>query len=162
MIEQLFSLLSAIAALMGALLCLTAAAGLLRFPDLLARMHPASKPASFGMFLFGVSVLLQLMSWRALFAMIVMVFLQMMTVPLGSHLVARTAYRAGLSDPGTLVVDELVEAQGSARRARRRGASQGGSTAAPAAEDGNGPGARTEGADTDVAPASESEPPATT
>lgn len=131
MTEALLNAASAFAALLGSLLCLTSALGLARFPDIISRMHPASKPQSLGMLLFGIAVLVQLRTWHAVLAMVLMVTLQMMTVTLGSHIVARSAYRTGLADESTLVVDELARDEGAGPRRRRREREAPGSTVAP-------------------------------
>ena len=53
------------AVLLGAFLCFAAAVGLVRFPDVLSRMHAATKPQTLGLILFAVGVELSLRSWAA-------------------------------------------------------------------------------------------------
>lgn len=94
--------------LLGALLAVVAGLGLQRFPDVFARMHAATKPATLGMALLlgGAALLVPDAGSRAKLALVVA--LQFVTVAVGSHLVGRAAYRAGTEmDPGT-AVDELA------------------------------------------------------
>lgn len=120
MIFAVLDLVAALIALFGALLCLTAAVGLVRFPDLVSRLHPAAKPQSLGILLLMVGLALHIRTVSAALFLALVAVLQMMTVTLASHVVARTGYRSGLVDPEVLVVDELAEAIGDRRRARRR------------------------------------------
>ncbi len=95
--------------LVGALLAVIAGLGLQRFPDVFARMHAATKPATLGMaaILGGAALLLPDPGSRAKLALVVV--LQFFTVAVGSHLVGRAAYRAGTElDPAT-AVDELAD-----------------------------------------------------
>ncbi|WP_194793189.1 monovalent cation/H(+) antiporter subunit G [Raineyella fluvialis] len=116
MIGAVLDLLAALLCLVGALLCLTAAVGLVRFPDLVSRMHPAAKPQSLGIVVLLLGVVLHVRTWSAFFLLLLVTVLQMMTVTLASHVVARTGYRARLIDPRSLVADELALAV--AERAR--------------------------------------------
>ncbi len=121
MTGAVLDLVAALLCLLGALLCLTAAVGLVRFPDLISRMHPAAKPQSLGLLVLMVGVVLHLRTWSAFFLLALVTVLQMMTVTLASHVVARTGYRARLVDPRTLVADELAEAVAERARADREG-----------------------------------------
>lgn len=95
--------------LVGALLCLVAAIGLLRFRDVLARLHPATKPQTLGVILICVAVALASGSWAVTAFLFPVVLIQMATAPLSAHMVGRQAYRNGAVDERTLYVDELAE-----------------------------------------------------
>lgn len=96
--------------LVGALLAVTAGLGLQRFPDVFARMHAATKPATLGMALIMVGAAMLVPDHGSRAKLLLVVALQFVTAPVGSHLVGRAAYRAGTElDPGT-VVDELAGA----------------------------------------------------
>lgn len=81
----------------GALLCLAAAAGLLRFPDLLTRMHAAAKPQVLGVLLVLAGVGLRTRSGLDIGMLVLIGLFQMLTVPVGAHMVGRAAYRVGIS-----------------------------------------------------------------
>lgn len=95
--------------LTGALLALIAAIGVLRMPDLLSRMHAATKPQVLGTVLvvLGVGLRLRDPSTMALLALVVV--LQMTTSVVSSHLIGRASFRAGQVRHDLLVVDELSE-----------------------------------------------------
>lgn len=121
MTYAVMDLMAAVLCLLGSLLCLTAAVGLVRFPDLVSRLHPAAKPQSLGILLLMVGLALHIRTIPAALFLALVTILQMMTVTLSSHVVARTGYRSGLVDPATLVADELADAIDQRRRAGRPG-----------------------------------------
>ncbi|WP_424936764.1 MULTISPECIES: monovalent cation/H(+) antiporter subunit G [Bacteria] len=99
--------------LLGALLCLTAAIGLLRFRDVPTRLHAATKPQVLGLLVICLAIAL---SQRSVIgtvlgvALVIPVLLmQFATAPLSAHMVGRQAYRNGTIDRRSLVVDELAE-----------------------------------------------------
>lgn len=105
--------IAAVLLLAGAALCLVAGVGLVRFPDVFARMHAATKPATLGLLLIAVAALLRVDDYGSTIQLVLVVVVQFLTAPVGAHMVGRAAYAAGGQiDPAT-VVDEL----GPARRA---------------------------------------------
>lgn len=91
----------------GAFLSLTAAIGLLRFPDLLSRMHAGTKPQVLGVLLTLIGLALRLRFGQDVPVLILVGLLQMLTLPVAAHMVARAAYRAGQAAACDLVVDEV-------------------------------------------------------
>lgn len=80
--------------LLGALFVLLAVIGVLRLPDILTRMHAASKAGVVGGGLILLAVAILSFEFAvALRAMIGVGFL-LLTTPLAAHLLARGAYRA--------------------------------------------------------------------
>lgn len=91
----------------GGFFCFTAAAAQVRFPDVLGRMHAATKPQVLGLLLSLGGVFLAKPSWEAFFFLTLVVGLQLATAPISSHMVARTAYRSTEWDSDSAVRDEL-------------------------------------------------------
>jgi multicomponent Na+:H+ antiporter subunit G len=99
--------------LFGLFFLLTGTLGLLRLRDVYSRMHATSKSTTFGM---GGVLLAALLYLRflglssGLKELLILGFL-FLTAPVGAHMIARAAYRAGvrLWDGG--VVDEFKEWQ---------------------------------------------------
>jgi multicomponent Na+:H+ antiporter subunit G len=91
----------------GSLMSLTAAIGLVRFPDVLTRMHAATKPQTVGLLLIlsGIAVHFHTLTVVAMVALVAV--FQLVTAPVAAHMVARNAYRSGMHDPRQLSVDEL-------------------------------------------------------
>ncbi|NSC21124.1 monovalent cation/H(+) antiporter subunit G [Streptomyces albus subsp. chlorinus] len=96
--------------LAGAVLCLLAGIGLLRLPDVLTRMHAATKPQSFGLLLVLIGSGLRLRSAVDLGILLLVGLFQLVTSPVAAHMVGRAAYRTGRVDRDDLVLDELGEA----------------------------------------------------
>lgn len=99
--------LTAICLIGGALMNLAAAIGLLRFPDLMSRMHAATKPQVLGLFLMLAALGLQFRSWVLLPILVVAWLFQLLTVPVSAHMVGRAGYRTKHRHPEMLSVDEL-------------------------------------------------------
>lgn len=98
--------------LIGALLCLTAAIGLLRFRDVPTRLHAATKPQVLGFILICLAIALALESWAVAAFLVPVVLVQLATAPLSAHIVGRQAYRNGTIDHQSLSMDELAESKG--------------------------------------------------
>lgn len=100
--------LSAVLVLAGAVLAVLAGLGLVRFDDVLARMHAATKPATLGLLLLAVGVGLQL-PWRYAGLLALVVVFQLISAPVAAHLVGRAAYRTGAHRADLLGTDALAE-----------------------------------------------------
>lgn len=93
--------------LAGALFCLAAAVGILRFPDVLTRLHAATKPQVFGLLLILTGVALTLRTWHVFILATLVIGLQILTSPVAGHMLARTAYRTDQWDDEHATIDEL-------------------------------------------------------
>ncbi|MBC2934657.1 monovalent cation/H(+) antiporter subunit G [Nocardioides sp. zg-1228] len=100
---------AAVCILLGALLALVAAIGVLRLPDLLSRMHAATKPQVLGTMLVMTGVALRLREPSVVGVLALIVLLQMATSVVTSHMVGRASFRAGQVRHDLLVVDELTD-----------------------------------------------------
>jgi multicomponent Na+:H+ antiporter subunit G len=99
--------LSAVFMIVGAVMSLGAAVGLLRFPDLLSRMHAATKPQVLGLFLLLASIGLQMRTWWVWPVLLVAWIFQLLTVPVSAHMVGRAGYRTKHLHRELLTSDEL-------------------------------------------------------
>ncbi|MDQ0646405.1 multicomponent Na+:H+ antiporter subunit G [Microbacterium natoriense] len=101
--------------LVGALLCLFAAIGLLRFRDVPSRLHAATKPQVLGLLLICLAIALSQRSIGGILLGLVLVapivLMQFATAPLSAHMVGRQAYRNGSIEQRNLVVDELADSK---------------------------------------------------
>lgn len=101
--------------LLGALLCLSAAVGLLHFRDVPSRLHAATKPQVLGLVLICGAIALSQRSVGGILIGLVLVvpivLMQFATAPLSAHMVGRQAYRNGTTDERSLIVDELAESK---------------------------------------------------
>ncbi len=93
-VEQVLDIAGLVAIAFGALVCLTTALGMLRFPDLLTRMHAATKPQVLGVLLVLLGVALRLRTDLGLVALVAL--FQLLTIPVGAFMVARAARHTDL------------------------------------------------------------------
>ncbi|WP_188127326.1 monovalent cation/H(+) antiporter subunit G [Actinoplanes lobatus] len=107
----------------GALLSLAAGVGLLRFPDLLSRMHAATKPQVLGLLLILTGTAIRLGTLVDITTLVLVGVFQLITAPVAAHMVGRAAYRAGLVRRELLLTDELAATvrRGRPGRGSRRG-----------------------------------------
>jgi len=119
---------SAVFMVVGALLSLGAAVGLLRFPDLLSRMHAATKPQVLGLFLLLAAIGLQMRTWWVCPVLGVAWIFQLLTVPVSAHMVGRAGYRTKHLHRELLTSDELeaVVQKAAAETALKDGPGDGG------------------------------------
>ena len=89
----LLDLLAGVLVLAGAVLALTAAIGVVRFPDTLARMHSATKPQVLGLLLVLVGALIRLRGSHDAGMVIVSILFTLITAPVVAHRVGRLAYQ---------------------------------------------------------------------
>lgn len=102
-------LIGSVLFLLGCVLTLVAAIGALRFPDLLARMHAATKPQVLGLVLTMSGLALTLGNAQVTWKLSLVVLFQFITAPVSAHIVGRAGYRTGKVRADLLVVDELTE-----------------------------------------------------
>lgn len=107
--SQLVDLVGAIFILCGAIFTLIAAVGLVRFKDLFSRAHAGAKPQLLGLMLmcFGLMLFMRTWQWFALCTLVLT--LQMISAPIGSHLVGRAGYLMGLAQTDWFVVNDLED-----------------------------------------------------
>ena len=126
-LDSWIDLLSAVFMVVGAVMSLGAAIGLLRFPDLLSRMHAATKPQVLGLFLLLAAIGLQMRTWWVWPALVVAWIFQLLTVPVSAHMVGRAGYRTKHLHRELLTADELeaVVQKAAAKTAREDGSGDG-------------------------------------
>ncbi|MGY1635601.1 monovalent cation/H(+) antiporter subunit G [Geodermatophilus sp. SYSU D00742] len=95
--------------LAGAFLCLTAGLGLVRFPDVLTRMHAGTKPQVLGVLLIMVGGAIRLNGWSATWMLLLVAAFQLLTAPVSAHMISRVAYRRRHVRRDLLLVDELAD-----------------------------------------------------
>ena len=99
--------LAVVLLLLGSFLCLTAGLGLVRFPDVLTRMHAGTKPQVLGVLLIMVGAAIRLQGWSATWMLLLVAVFQMLTAPVSAHMISRVAYRRRHVRRDLLLVDEL-------------------------------------------------------
>ncbi|MFY1690875.1 monovalent cation/H(+) antiporter subunit G [Plantactinospora sp. WMMB782] len=93
----------------GGLLSLVAAIGLVRFPDVISRMHTATKPQVLGVLLILLALAVSLRDGAELATLVLIGGLQLATAPLAAQMIGRAAYRTGRFSRESLDADELAD-----------------------------------------------------
>ncbi|MFJ4210327.1 monovalent cation/H(+) antiporter subunit G [Paenarthrobacter sp. NPDC089675] len=106
-VDAVIDAVTAVFLVVGALMSLGAAIGLLRFPDLMSRMHAATKPQVLGLFLMLAAIGLQMRTWWVWPVLLVAWIFQLLTAPVAAHMVGRSAYRTKHGHRELLTTDEL-------------------------------------------------------
>ena len=96
---------------LGSLLALIAGIGLVRFPDVLTRMHAATKPQTLGVLLVLLGLALRVEDRSALTIIALAALFQLVTAPVSAHMLGRAALRAGHVDRRRLTHDDLADDQ---------------------------------------------------
>lgn len=108
-VAAIADLTAAVCLVIGALLALIAAIGILRFPDVLTRMHSATKPQVLGLLLILLGLGLRLRDPGSIGLLALVALFQLVTSPIASHMVGRASFRAGQVRHDLLVIDELTD-----------------------------------------------------
>lgn len=93
--------------LTGSVFILIAAIGMLRMPDLLIRMHSATKAGTLGVGLVLVGTALHFQKTSLSLEAAAAILFIYITAPIASHLIARAAYLSGIKLAPNTVIDEL-------------------------------------------------------
>lgn len=108
--DSWMDVVAAVLLVLGTSLSAVAGFGLLRFPDVLSRMHAATKPQVLGLLLALAGLAFALQSWVVVPVLLVAWLMQLITAPVSAHLVGRATYRSQHLDPKHIAVDDLAAA----------------------------------------------------
>jgi multicomponent Na+:H+ antiporter subunit G len=95
--------------LAGSLLALTAAIGVVRFPDTLSRMHAATKPQVLGLLLVLLGAAIRLRGHADVGMLILAGLFAVITAPVIANRVGQLAYREQSFRDDLLLKDEMAE-----------------------------------------------------
>jgi len=77
----------------GALFMVLAAVGVVRFGDIYSRLHAAAKGPALGVVLVGAGAAMSIRTVQATVVVILVIVLQLIGGPVGTHLLGRSVYR---------------------------------------------------------------------
>lgn len=100
-------IIAALFVLAGALMTLASAIGLLRFRDILSRMHPAAKPQVLGLVLILIGAAIRIVPNPALGMLVLAAIVAVCTAPVIANRVGNVAYRESVED-GTITHEAPV------------------------------------------------------
>lgn len=105
--EMFLDILVAVLLITGCLMSLIAGIGLLTFPDMLTRMHAATKPQVLGFLLIFTALAIHLRSWSVVPLLFLAWGTQLLTAPVSAHMIGRSGYRTKHAAKQSLYADEL-------------------------------------------------------
>jgi multicomponent Na+:H+ antiporter subunit G len=105
-------------ALLGAVLILLSAIGVVRFPDALSRMQALTKASTIGVALVAIGSAFVLPTANDVTSALAAALLQVLALPIATSLLARATYLARGIEHHLDAVDELAEADGVTTRER--------------------------------------------
>ncbi|MDH6243912.1 monovalent cation/H(+) antiporter subunit G [Mycobacterium sp. OTB74] len=106
---NVFDVTAGVLVLAGALLALTAAIGVVRFPDTLSRMHAATKPQTLGLLLVLIGAGLRLRGQADVGMLILTGLFTLITAPVVANRVGQLAYREHSYRDDLLIRNEMEE-----------------------------------------------------
>ncbi|WP_313554849.1 monovalent cation/H(+) antiporter subunit G [Miniimonas arenae] len=115
-LDTVLHVLAAVLFLAGSFLAMVAGLGIARFPDLLARMHAATKPQVLGLGMLLTGLALEIRTGVVIWTLVLVLLFQLITAPVSAHMVGRAGYRTGRVRDDLLVVDELTDDLAAVRR----------------------------------------------
>ncbi|RIV37433.1 monovalent cation/H(+) antiporter subunit G [Micromonospora radicis] len=107
-LDAVLDIVAAFCLISGALLSLAAGVALVRFPDLLTRMHAAAKPQVLGLLLVLVGAGLRLRTGVDVTTLVLVGIFQLATAPVAAHMVGRAGYPQDDIRGDLLLTDELA------------------------------------------------------
>lgn len=105
----MFDALTAFLLVAGALFAFVAALGVVRLPDLLVRMHAATKAGTLGAGLIFLAAAIHGADTGVTLRALAAICFLLLTAPVSAHLIGRAAYRTGVRLWARTGVDELEE-----------------------------------------------------
>lgn len=93
--------------LLSGFLSMAAGIGILRFPDVLTRLHAATKPQVLGLALVLFTIVLRVPTWGVLSTAVLIMTFQLLTQPMTAHMLGRAAYRSDHVRRDLLIEDDL-------------------------------------------------------
>ena len=99
--------ISGLCVFIGAIFIFIAAVGMIRMPDLLMRMHAATKAGTLGSSLILIGLMIRFDEADVVVESMLTIIFIFITVPIASHLLARAAYLRGLKLSKNTVIDEF-------------------------------------------------------
>jgi multicomponent Na+:H+ antiporter subunit G len=106
---NVLEVLTAVLVLGGSTLALTAAIGVVRFPDTLTRMHSATKPQVLGLLLVLAGAAIRLRGHADVGMLILTGLFTLITAPVVANRVGQLAYREQNIRTDLLTKDEMLE-----------------------------------------------------
>lgn len=94
----------------GGIFCLIAGIGVVRLGDIFIRMHASTKAGTLGVALIALAMMLLAETWLQVIEPLFVFLFMILTIPIGSHLIGRAAFRTGIPMQEGTAADPECEA----------------------------------------------------
>lgn len=111
---------SALFLIAGTAFMLIASIGVVRMPDVMMRMHAATKAGVLGTGMLAVALMIHFPEVGVWTRAIALILFAILTAPVAAHMIGRAAYHSGVPMWEATVVDELREHDASVRERVRQ------------------------------------------
>ena len=117
-VSEIDEIVSASLILIGGIICVISAIGIIRFPDVYTRSHAATKSTTLGVLLslFGTFIYIWLTESIISVRLILGIIFVFITAPVSGHLIIRAAYRSNVEMTEDTLEDELKPILGERRK----------------------------------------------
>jgi multicomponent Na+:H+ antiporter subunit G len=94
---MILEILASIFLVVGGFFCFVAGIGIVRLGDIFIRMHASTKAGTLGIALIAVAMMLLADSWLGVIEPLFVFLFMILTIPIGSHLIGRAAFRTRIA-----------------------------------------------------------------
>ncbi|MFD1169676.1 Na+/H+ antiporter subunit G [Oceanobacillus caeni] len=110
-VNGMIEFIAALLILVGSIMAVISAIGIIRFQDVYSRSHAATKSSTLAVSLTLSGVFIYLLVSESIFSvrMIMGIVFVLLTSPVAGHLIIRAAYRSGVEMTDATLEDELAE-----------------------------------------------------
>lgn len=98
----------AVLVLASAFLSMAAGIGIVRFPDVLTRLHAGTKPQVLGLATVLLAIAIAVPQWGVITTAVLVLTFQLLTQPMTAHMLGRSAYRTDHVRRDLLIKDVLA------------------------------------------------------
>lgn len=88
----MMSIIGGVIIIVGALLAMIGGVGVVRFGDLMSRVHAAAKAPTLALLLVALGAAIEIGTAKAIATLVLVVILQLATSPVATHVLARASY----------------------------------------------------------------------
>lgn len=109
--NEIYEFIGALLILIGSIISVISAIGMIRFPDIYSRAHAATKTTTVAVLITLVGAFLYLWFTESFISvrLILGIIFVFITAPVSGHLILRASYRAGVKMADSTIEDELKD-----------------------------------------------------
>jgi multicomponent Na+:H+ antiporter subunit G len=106
---MMLEVIAAVLLALGGLFCFVAGIGIIRLGDIFMRMHASTKAGTLGVALIALAMMMLAENWMNVLEPLFVFLFMIATIPLGSHLIGRAAFRTHIPMQADTQADQGCE-----------------------------------------------------